>query len=180
MKLFCKILRSLPVFILTLVLTSCVTEQVGPKLKTRPPIGGDFPKLSDYRLALYPVGNRNFIDGQTADLNLCLKNVGGNAVYIPEWYMNTPDNVKIYYRPYDEAIDAFEPTQWQCLAPEIKPDAYHFRLSLHPGNSVFITKELPLREMLKTNAPEGRYLLVGELSLSSVSLRSPMFEISIK
>ncbi len=181
MQYFFKINRLLLLLLWTLVISGCVTEEIKPKIKTYPPAGsGNFPKLSNYRLVLYPVGNRNFATGRTAELNLCLKNVGNKKVNIAEWHMNTPDNIKIYYHPYDKTIETFEPANWQCLTPKIKSNAYRFHLSLHPGNSVFLTKTLPLKEMLKVNAPEGKYLVVSELNLKSVSLRSPMFEISIK
>jgi hypothetical protein len=159
-------------------MTSCVTEKVDMKRwKAHKPIKANYPEVKNYRLALFPIGKTQFKAGEKSQLSLCLKNINSRLVRIDEWFMNEPDNIKLYYRPFDNKITKFSPDSgWTCIAPEYRKDANRFQLVLYPRNNVIVNKDLPF---VKNSTPGQwkRYMVVAELTLKSVSVRSKIFSV---
>jgi hypothetical protein len=141
-----------------------------------------YKKLKNYNLILYPIGNNNIITlDKEATLKLRLKNFARKTIRIDEWYMTTPNNVSLYYHPFDLRVKKFIPKDWTKVTPKIENEALRFRLELLPRNSVLITKKLDFLNDLKP--PKGktkRFLMVAELNLHSVKVRSKMFSIEVK
>lgn len=173
--------RVLIIALLT-VMTIAGCNSNKPEYKTRNPVKKSYQTLKDYQLRLYPAGNRDFTAGQDADLNLCLRNIDKKQIRIDEWYMNEQDNIRIYYHPWQDDLLTFEPAQWTVINPDLKPPVNHFQLVLLPNNSVAITKPLPFIKTLKASADgtERRFLLVAELTLKSVTVRSNIFSVTVK
>ncbi len=142
----------------------------------------EYKKLKDYYLVLYPVGNtKAIILDKDASINLSLRNFARKQIRIDEWYMKTPHNVILYYHPFNLRVKKFIPEQWTKVVPEIKDEKLRFELILMPKTSVLITKKLDFLKDLKLKKGESRKLLmVAELNLKSVSVRSSMFSIEIK
>ena len=142
----------------------------------------NYTKLKDYYLVLYPVGNtKTIIWGKDASINLSLKNFAGKQVRIDEWYMQTPDNVILYYRPFNLRVKKFIAKNWTKVTPEMKGKKLRFELVLMPKTSVLISKKLNFLKDIKLEKGESkRFLMVAELNLKSVNVRSSMFSIEIK
>ncbi|MFA7230111.1 MAG: hypothetical protein WC071_02460 [Victivallaceae bacterium] len=153
-----------------------------PEPKAWNPVKKSYPVLKDYQLKLYPVGNKEFAAGQNADLSLCLRNFGKKQIRIDEWHMNEQDNIRIYYHPWQDDLFTFEPSKWTVVNPDFKQPINHFQLVLLPNNSVIITKPLPFVKTLKPSGDgsERRLLMVAELTLKSVTVRSSIFSITVK
>ncbi|MFA6716352.1 MAG: hypothetical protein WCS27_13310 [Victivallaceae bacterium] len=141
-----------------------------------------YKKLKDYYLVLYPVGNTQAIVlNDKAVVNLRLRNFARKKIRIDEWYMDTPDNVVLYYRPFDLKIKKFEPAEWKKVSPEIKDKARHYQLELMPKNSVLVSKNLDFFKDVDLQKGETKkFLMLAELNLHSVNVRSSMFSIEIK
>ncbi|MDD5697938.1 MAG: hypothetical protein PHH77_04915 [Victivallaceae bacterium] len=142
----------------------------------------NYPELKDYSLALYPVGNDGaVILDKNAAVKLRLRNCAAKEVRIDEWYMNTPDNVILYYRPFDLRVRRFVPAEWTKIVPKTGDRALRFELTLMPKNSVLITKGLDFMNSLKLKPGENsKFLMVAELNLRSVKVSSSMFSIEMK
>ena len=176
---------------MAVLLPACVRTEVKPELKPGTIKGRfkdqslakkKFKKLKNYYLVLYPVGNDKVITlDKNADIKLRLANFARKKVRIDEWYMDTANNVIIYYRPFDLKVRRFVPSEWQKITPEIKGQARRFELELMPKNSVLITRKLDFLKDIKL--PEGktrRFLMLAELNLTSVKVRSSMFSVEVK
>ena len=141
-----------------------------------------YKKLKDYYLVLYPVGNtKTIILDKDASINLSLRNFARKQVRINEWYMKTPHNVILYYHPFDLRVKKFIPEQWTKVSPDIKNEKLRFELILMPKTSVLITRKLDFLKDIKLKKGESRkFLMVAELNLKSVDVRSSMFSIEVK
>jgi hypothetical protein len=142
----------------------------------------NYKKLKDYYLVLYPVGNtKTIIWNKDASINLSLKNFAGKQVRIDEWYMQTPDNVILYYRPFNLRVKKFIAKNWTKVTPEMKGEKLRFELVLMPKTSVLISKKLDFLKDIKLKSGESKkFLMVAELNLKSVNVRSSMFSIELK
>ncbi|OGV53184.1 MAG: hypothetical protein A2017_04700 [Lentisphaerae bacterium GWF2_44_16] len=143
-----------------------------------------FPALKDYRISFEVISSRReFYLEEDIFLTFKLQNISDKPLLIYEWMMNEPDNVKIYYRLYDENIKEFIESEWECLNPEIKQPVKRAVLDLNPQNSVFIDKEMSFVKKLKLSAlPKGgaKYYVIGVLNLKSISAKSHPVVIRIK
>lgn len=154
------------------------------KNKAVSPPSVQFPVLKDCKISFEVISSRReFYLEEDIFLTFKLQNISDKPLLIYEWMMNEPDNVKIYYRPYDENIKEFIESEWECLRPEIKQPVKRAALDLNPQNSVFIDKEMSFVKNLKLSSlPKGgaKYYLIGELNLKSISARSHPVVIRIK
>ena len=141
-----------------------------------------YKKLKDYYLVLYPVGNNESITlGKNATVKLRLRNFAGKKIRIDEWYMKTSDNVVLYYRPFDLRVKKFIAENWTKVSPKIENNALRFELVLMPKNSVLVTKKLDFLKDIKLKKGETKkFLMLAELNLHSVKVRSSMFSIEVK
>jgi hypothetical protein len=141
-----------------------------------------YKKLKDYYLVLYPVGNTQVITlGEKAELKLRLSNFARKKIRIDEWYMNTPDNVILYYHPFDLKIHKFDPAGWTKITPKIEGRGRRYQLELMPKNSVLVAKKLDfLKDIELKKGETKKFLILAELNLQSVSVRSSMFSIEVK
>jgi hypothetical protein len=173
------------------LLSACVKTEVKPELKPGTIKGSfkdqslvkkKFKKLKNYYLVLYPVGNDKVIPlDENAEVKVRLANFARKKIRIDEWYMDVPNNVILYYRPFDLKVRRFIPSEWEKVSPEIKGQARRFELVLMPKNSVLITRRLDFLKDIKL--PKGtprRFLMLAELNLTSVKVRSSMFSIEVK
>lgn len=172
----------LPLFLFSSLLSA--ENDKAKKNKTAPPPSVHFPVLKDYKISLEVISSRReFYLEEEIFLTFRLQNISDKPLLIYEWMMNEPDNVKIYYRPYDENIKTFVESEWECLNPEIKQPVRRAVLDLNPQNSVFIDKEISFVKNLKLSAlPKGgaKYYIIGTLNLKSVSAISRPVVIRIK
>ena len=141
-----------------------------------------YKKIKDYYLVLYPVGNKLVINlNKKETLKLRLSNFASKKVRIDEWLMKTPDNVILYYRPFNLRVKKFIAKNWTKVSPEIKGTGRRFQLVLMPKNSVIIAKQLDfLKDINLKKGKTKKFLVVAELNLKSVKVRSSMFSIEIK
>jgi len=142
----------------------------------------EYKKLKDYYLVLYPVGNtKTIILDKGASISLCLKNFARKQIRIDEWYMKTSHNVILYYHPFDLRVKKFVPEKWTKVSPDIKKEKLRFELILMPKTSVLVTRKLDFLKDLKLKKGESRkFLMLAELNLKSVDVRSSMFSIEVK
>ena len=141
-----------------------------------------YKKLKDYYLVLYPVGNTKTITlDKDASVKLSLRNFANKKVRIDEWYMQTPDNVILYYRPFDLRVKKFVAKDWTKVKPEMKGKDLRFELVLMPKTFVLIQRKINFLKDIKLKKGESRkFLMVAELNLKSVNVRSSMFSIEVK
>jgi hypothetical protein len=141
-----------------------------------------YKKLKNYYLVLYPVGNNKTITlDKDANVKLSLRNFARKEIRIDEWYMQNPDNIVLYYRPFSLRVKKFVPKHWTKISPEIKGKGLRFELVLMPKNSVLITKNLDFLKDIKLKKGETRkFLMLAELNLTSIKVRSSMFSIEVK
>jgi len=141
-----------------------------------------YKKLKDHDLVLYPVGNNIPIElDKKAKLTLRLSNFAHKKIRVNEWYMNTPDNIVLYYRPFNLRVKKFIAKNWTKLSPETEKVPLRFELILMPKNSVLITKKLDFLKDIKLKKGESKkFLILAELNLKSVKVRSSMFSIEVK
>lgn len=141
-----------------------------------------YKKLKDYYLVLYPVGNNLVINlDKKEKLKLRLSNFASKKVRIDEWFMNTPDNVILYYRPFNLRVKKFIAENWTMVTPELKGKGRRFELVLMPKNSVIIAKKLDfLKDINLKKGETKKFLVLAELNLKSVKVRSSMFSIEVK
>ena len=186
---FIFVISSFFCVILTLVSVSCVKTVVKEKNTKR--MRGNFrdnalpkkeyKKLKNYRLTLYPVGKTSgLILDKDANVKLRLRNNGNKKVRIDEWYIKTEDNVILYYREFDLDVKNFVAKEWTKISPVIKDKGLRFELVLMPRNSVLITKNLDFLGKLNLKPGEKkRFLVLAELNLHSVRVRSSMFSVEV-
>ncbi|MCK4982939.1 MAG: hypothetical protein KAS17_08450 [Victivallaceae bacterium] len=141
-----------------------------------------YKELKNYYLVLYPVGNNETITlDKDATVKLRLRNFAGKKIRIDEWYMKTPDNVILYYRPFNLRVKKFIAENWTKVSPKIEDKALRFELVLMPKNSVLVTRKLDFLKDLKLKKGETKkFLMLAELNLHSVKVRSSMFSIEVK
>lgn len=188
-NLCCIILLGFMCTAVSTMLTSCVRTVVDENPKG---LNGRFrdnslpkktyKKLKDYYLVLYPVGNNIPVNlDKKETLKLRLSNFASKKVRIDEWYMKTSDNIILYYRPFNLRVKKFIAKNWTKVNPEIKNKALRFELVLMPKNSVIIIKQLDFLKDIKLKKGETRkFLMLAELNLKSVRVRSSMFSIEVK
>ncbi len=174
----------------TTILSSCIKTVIEDKnahkfkggFKNKALPKKHYKKLKDYYLVLYPVGNNNIITlGKDATVKLRLRNFADKKILINEWYMTTPNNICLYYRPFNLQVKRFVAKNWTKITPKVEDIALRFELELLPKNSVLIVKKLDFLSKLNLKKGETkRFLMVAELNLSSVEVRSSMFSIEIK
>ena len=189
-RLRCLILAGIMGTAIMLLSASCVKTVINnenPKKLRGNFRNKAFPKktykeLKDYYLVLYPVGNTQIITlDKDATVKLRLRNFADKKIRIDEWYMETPDNINLYYCPFDLRVKKFIPEKWTKVSPKIADKALRFELELMPKNSVLISRKLDFFGDLKLkNGETKKFLMVAELNLHSVKVRSSMFSIEVR
>lgn len=170
---------------MALLTASCVSET--PNYMKRHKVHEEserkFPELKDYHVQLENVSRRRlFKPGEEAILTYKFTNVGSKPLRIDEWFMNDPDNVKLYYRKWEEGLRKFIIDEWTCIEPEMKKPVRHFELVLNPGNSVLIRKHVSFIEKLPPGEkpPVDKYYVRAALNLNSIKAWSKASIINIK
>lgn len=170
---------------LPVLLSSCVrTVITQDNAPTRAPRRDSYAKLNDYKLDLslaHP--GRTLAPDEEFCYIFRLKNFGDKALRIDEWFMNDAENMRIYYRPLEKNIISFDRNDkaWKSIEPIHPPNANHFELIISPGNVVFVEKKINWSTVLPVKELTGkRYLIVAELALTSVDVRSGLIEIEFK
>jgi len=140
-----------------------------------------YKKLDNYYLVLYPVGNNETITlDKDATVKLRLRNFANKKIRIDEWYMKTPNNIVLYYRPFNLRVKKFIAKNWTKVSPKVEAKALRFELVLMPKNSVLITRELDfLKDITLKKGETKKFLMLAELNLHSVKVRSSMFSIEV-
>jgi len=168
---------------ITMFTSGCVRESTSKKIATRSPQRKSYAKLHKYKLKLELLtSRRRFYAGEDVKITYRLKNLGSKSLRINEWYMNEPDNIRLYYMPYKRKMTRFNPKEWILVEPEYKQPANRFELIMSPKNMVLIDKSLPFVKAAGEDNPtvkRGKYYLVAELTLNSISTRSKPIIISI-
>lgn len=180
-----RVLHLFAALLMLLFIVSCVrTVITEDRSQTRTPRRESYPKLKDYKFDLNLVHpGRSFAPTDEITLNFRLKNLGDKPVRIDEWFMSEPDNLRIYYRPWQKNVFEFDKNDknWKCLEPVHASNANRFELIVSPGNVVFIEKKMNLSKSVPVvELTEKRYLIVAELALTSLDVKSGVIEIDFK
>ena len=186
-KLFVRqqslLLFSLSLCCITMFMSGCVREATSKKLATRSPQRKSYAKLHKYKLKLELLtARRRFYAGEDVKITYRLKNLGRKSLRINEWYMNEPDNIRLYYMPYKAKLTSFNPKEWILIEPDYKQPTTRFELVMSPKNMVLVDKSLPFVKAAGEDNPSvkrGSYYLVAELTLNSVNAKSKPVIISI-
>ena len=168
-----------------LLCSSCVTET--PKYMKRQKVHEEsqreYPKIKDYRVKLQLVTTRrSFNPGHRTILTYKFKNIGKKPLRIDEWFMNDPDNIKIYYHPWKKGLNRLKRAECKVMNPILKKPVRRFELVLNPGNSVLIRKELSfVKDMPPGKQPEHKkYFVIATLNLKSIRSSSKASIIELK
>lgn len=181
-----KILLSAVVVIVLSALPGCKsTPAKSNVIPTRSPVKAFYPKLKDYTLELNAiVSGKTLVPGEASVINFKLRNAGTKLIQLDEWYQNDSDNLRLYYRPYATGInfDKFDKKEWKCIEPELTPPTHHYVLVISPNNIVFFEKKIDFYKKISAAdlSRNKKFLIIGELSLNSVDVRSSPFTISLK
>lgn len=152
-------------------LAGCVSEK--PAIASIRPV---LPKLKDYNLHLeIPETRRVLNPSGNSELAFMLRNLGKKDVDLVEWQVDEVKNLHYYYRPYDSKVLAFDPAdpEWKEYLPDQSGPLRYSVLELSPYNRVFINLPVPF-----IGRP-GIYMVVGELLLTAVDVRSEVTIIEI-
>ena len=119
-----------------------------------------------------------------------LRNTGLAAVNIDEWYMNEPDNIRLYYAVCEKGKSAqLKDSDFICVWPDSgktvkgkkKSAGRRMPLCLNPNNTTLISTPM---EFLRTFPLNGKPIVTiavkAELNLQSVDVKSPVYEIDIR
>jgi hypothetical protein len=158
--------------VLLLLAAGCVSERVAPVASIRPTL----PKLKDYSLYLeIPESRRVVKPAESPALTFMLRNLGRKDVRLVEWQVDEVRNLHYYYRPYDPQILTFDPADpgWKEYLPEQSGPLRYSVLDLSPFNRVFVNLPVPFIDR------PGIYMVVGELLLTAVDVRSDITIIEI-
>ena len=157
---------------LLLLLAGCTSE---PEEK---PLA--FAPVPPEHLTFGPIGSLVMEAGKPGQLTLALCNQGRDKVYIPEWRINEPDNVKLYCQPRSPQMEAPDEDMWIEMDDPVRTPEYRYRLELYPRNQVLVKRTLGFVENLVLRpGPERRYFVKAELNLTSLPLQTGVFEISV-
>ena len=168
-----------------LLTTSCVTETPNymERKKVHEYSGRKFPALKGYRVQLENVTRqRVFKPGNETIFTYRFTNIGSKPIRIDEWFMNDPDNVKLYYRKWEKGLRKFILNEWACIEPDMKKPVRRFELVLNPGNSVLIRKHIRFIEKLPPGEKPliDKYFIRAALNLNSIKAWSKASIINLK
>ncbi|QSH41567.1 hypothetical protein P0136_07355 [Lentisphaerota bacterium ZTH] len=163
---------------------SCESSQEKPAKncwKVRSPYRKSYPKLKQYKLVLIPVGKKTFTADQKKEFNFSLRNIGSKTVRIDEWFMEEADNVRFYTHPFENKPVKFDRKTWKCWIPPMKKKTERFQLELMPGNAALIMTTMSFLDDLKPeDGKAARVLVVAELNLTSVNVRTMQFIVAVQ
>ncbi len=155
-----------------LFLAGCASDS-GEKPLAFTPVPAD-------HLEFGPAGSLVMEAGSPGELTLALRNQGLDKVYIPEWRINEPDNVKLYIQPRPPQMEAPDEEMWIEMDDPVRTPEYRYRLELYPRNQVLVKRSLEFVENLVLRpGTERRYFVKAELNLTSLPLKTEVFEISV-
>ena len=139
-----------------------------------------FAPVPAEHLVFGPAGSLVMEAGKPGELTLALRNQGQDKVYIPEWRINEPDNVKLYCQPRPPQMEAPDEDLWIEMDDPVRTPEYRYRLELYPRNQVLVKRTLEFVENLVLRpGTERRYFVKAELNLTSLPLKTEVFEISV-
>ncbi len=143
-----------------------------------------FPEIKNANAVLECVSTRRtFFSDEDIQLTFKLRNLSENRLLIYEWMRKQEDNIRLYYFLSENPDGAPPISEWKVLAPEIKVPAKRQSIELSSWNSTLVDKIFKLEEIgLDPNSMFGPKILlvVGELNLKSIKLRSEIVNIEIK
>ena len=139
-----------------------------------------FASVPAEHLEFGPIGSLVMEAGSPGELTLALRNLGRDKVDIPEWRINEPDNVKLYCQPRPPQAEAPDEDLWIEMDDPVRTPEFRYRLELFPRNQVLVRRTLEFVENLVLRpGTERRYFVKAELNLTSLPLRTGVFEISV-
>lgn len=172
--------------LLAMLLCSCAsdTRPSGPgamRWKDRAPLERDYKPITGHSLFLLPVtSRRSFFAGEDVELSFQLINRGERPISIFEWFQDHDANLLVYYRPYSEEVKEFIASEWSCLGHTPKSPAHRFQMVLKPDNSAILSKPLDFIREMQSPETTKKFMLVGQLNLKSLPLRSQVMIIEVK
>jgi hypothetical protein len=178
-----RLLFILSTLSIVLLLSGCVRTTKNKEVKTRAPQRKAYAKLHNYNLKLELLtARRRFYAGEDVKLTYRLKNNGKKSLRLNEWYINEPDNIRLYYMQYKAKLTNFNSKDWILIEPDYKQPTTRFELVISPENMILVDKQLPFVKEAGEDNPSvkrGKYYLIAELTLNSVDVRSEPVVISI-
>lgn len=134
----------------------------------------------------------DYVSGKSGQSILfLLRNTGLSAVNIDEWFMNEPDNIRLYYARCEKGKSSqLKETDFICVWPEPvgnnkgkkkRNSGRRMPLCLNPNNATLIKTPM---EFLRTFPLNGKPIVTiavkARLNLQSVDVESPVYEIDIR
>ena len=167
--------------LLMLTFAACVSHKTQAFDKTYPEPTKKiiFPKIKEYNALLERVSPiMEFKAGTSPAMTFRLMNLSTKRLILPEWMMNEPDNLIIYYIPWEKGMKKPPIDKWQVLAPKTKLNPKRMTLDLNHRNSVLIKSKLTFIKDMKIRTPKD-FLLFGALNLTSIRIKSRIMKIRI-
>lgn len=175
-------MKYLAALILGLVLTGCV-ETVIEKQEWKAGVAEvpEYPKLSNYNLSLNLAGKREIAAGSDGLVSFVLENEGREKIRIIEWYINEPDNLKLYCQIWTPDMTEPDENAWTEISLDKKKPTARYPLELYPGNKVILSRNLDfIQSLVVSRGAERRYFIKAELDLTSVNVKSPVCAVIVK
>ena len=183
--MFRKLFPFLLLFSALLLCPSCSDEEeiLPHKLETSP--HHVYKKIdADLRLEM---GRKrlDYVSGKSGQkLSFLLTNKGLAPVSIEEWYMKDSDNLKLYCAVCEKGASAsVKESDWFCAWPLKNTPAQgrNMPVRINPNSSLILDVPLDfLKNFPMNNRPVVTLAVYAELRLTSVSAKSPVYEIDIR
>lgn len=120
-----------------------------------------------------------------------LRNKGLTAVNIDEWFMNEPDNIRLYYARCEKGKSSqLKDSDFTCVWPipdknakgrKKRTSGRRMPLCLTPNNATLLNAPMEfLRDFQLNGKPIVTIAVKAELNLQSVDCKSPVYEIDIR
>lgn len=144
-----------------------------------PPKTIKFPRIKKFDALLELISSKvEFKAGSEPEVTYRLMNLDLKKLVVREWMMIEPNNIIIYYTPWEKGAKIPTFDKWKALKPDIGETPKRMTLDLKHRNSVLITTGLPFVKDMKIRTPQN-FLIIGKLNLSSLPIRSRMVRIRV-